>query len=89
MSNFRCSLHSKADFSKDLSVSKHFKPVATGFHGAQIPNTVLQVLPQSGHHFKVSVEINLPLRETSYQWLQPVAFYRVCPGWTQDDSYGV
>ncbi|EDQ4211808.1 hypothetical protein XO88_004624 [Salmonella enterica subsp. enterica serovar Anatum] len=42
----------------------------------------------SGHHFKNSVEnFTTPLRESSCQWLPPLAYCCVCKGWTQDDSY--
>ncbi|TGB97064.1 hypothetical protein CRI64_01085 [Escherichia sp. E2748] len=31
--------------------------------------------------------LNTSLAHPVYQWLLPVAFYRVFPGWTQVDSY--
>lgn len=33
--------------------------------------------------------LNTSLAQTCYQWLLPVAFCRVFPGWTQDDSYRI
>jgi len=31
--------------------------------------------------------LDTSLAHSAYQWLLPVALYRVFPGWTQDDSY--
>ncbi|EAB7210985.1 hypothetical protein DNE05_25225 [Salmonella enterica] len=34
-----------------------------------------------------SSTLDTSFAQPAYQWLLPVAFLRVLPGWTQDDSY--
>ncbi|EAN0886512.1 hypothetical protein DML44_24405 [Salmonella enterica] len=59
--------------------------MVTGYTRPQIPKLFFQC---SLSRAKTSRPLDISLSYTpSYQWLLPVAIYRVFPGWTQENSY--